>query len=109
MPTAVLDAAPSYTGLPSVPYAEHYRGERLPPNAVSCGSFGGAGQCGIEQDEWVAVEALVPPDATVLEFGARYGTTSCWLAHATRNSGRVVAVEPAARVHEALQAALWWL
>ncbi len=34
------------------------------------------------------------PDDAVLEFGGRFGTTSCRLARATRNSGRVVSVEP---------------
>ena len=55
-------------------------------------------RCGIEWDEWVLVEALVSPSHTVLELGARFGTTSCALARATGNSGRVVAVEPDASV-----------
>lgn len=51
-------------------------------------------KCGIEWDEWTMVRALVRPEHTVLELGARFGTTSCALAAATNNSGRVVAVEP---------------
>lgn len=51
-------------------------------------------KCGVEFDEWTMARALVRPTDTVIEFGARYGTTSCALANATKNSGRVVAVEP---------------
>ena len=54
----------------------------------------GFGLCGIEVDEWIMVDALVTPMHSVIEFGARFGTTSCRLASATGNSGRVVAVEP---------------
>ena len=53
---------------------------------------------------WQQVIALVPPDAVVLELGARYGTTSCALAKATANSGRVVSVEPDSRVIASLLA-----
>ena len=52
----------------------------------------------MEWDTWLQVTALVPPDAVVLELGARYGTTSCRIAQATHNSGRVVSVEPDGRV-----------
>lgn len=57
-------------------------------------AFAGATYAGIEHDEWMMVSALVGPSAVVLELGARYGTTSCYLAQATANSGAVVAVEP---------------
>ena len=40
------------------------------------------------------IDALVPPDAVVLEVGARYGTTACMLALKTNNSGNVVSVDP---------------
>jgi len=60
--------------------------------------------CGIEWDIWLLVDALVAPDSTVLEVGARFGTTSCALSRATRNSGNVVAVEPDASVWPALEA-----
>lgn len=93
---------PMFHGRAHMP--SHLRhGERRELNAVTCKQFAGEG-CGIEQDEWVAVEALVPPHATVLEFGGRYGTTSCWLAHATNNSGRVAVVEPDERAHAILRA-----
>ena len=48
---------------------------------------------------WMMVNALVSPVDTVVEFGARYGTTSCVLAAATNNSGRVVSVEPDVAAH----------
>lgn len=50
--------------------------------------------CGIEWDEWVMSTALIRPTHVIIEFGARYGTTSCVLANATGNSGNVVSVEP---------------
>jgi FkbM family methyltransferase len=59
-----------------------------------CATFTHAKLCGLEWDEWVLVDALVRPDDAVLELGARWGTTSCWLAKATNNSGRVLSVEP---------------
>ena len=40
------------------------------------------------------VAALVDSSHRVLELGARYGTTSCAIARAQRNSGKLVAVEP---------------
>ena len=70
------------------------------PKGEDCNTF----NCNIEWDEWNLVRAHVTPTDTVIEFGARYGTTSCVLAEATRNSGRVVAVEPDARAHETLLA-----
>ena len=56
----------------------------------------------MEWDIWLMVDALLPSNATVMEFGARYGTTSCKLARATANSGHVVSVEPDWRVLPAL-------
>jgi FkbM family methyltransferase len=58
----------------------------------------------MEWDEWMMVNALVPQNAPVLELGARFGTTSCVLARATNNSGRVLAVEPDSKAHAMLQA-----
>ena len=72
--------------------------------ADPCVSFEGAFLCGIEWDEWMMVDALVQKEDAVIEFGGRYGTTSCRLAWATRNSGRVVTVEPDRRVlHQLLR------
>ena len=56
----------------------------------------------MEWDMWVMVRALVTPEHGVIEFGARYGTTSCMLAAATSNSGRVVVVGPDAKAHSDL-------
>ena len=62
----------------------------------TCTTFAGPAnmKCGIEADEWTLARALVRPGDAVLELGARYGTTSCALAAATKNRGHVVAVEP---------------
>lgn len=68
-----------------------------------CNTFDGAQRCSIEWDEWVMVRALITPRRAVMEFGARYGTTSCVLAAATNNSGSVVSIEPDARVHAHLR------
>ena len=67
-----------------------------------CSQYAGATKCGIEMDEWLAVDALIKPWHTVIEFGGRYGTTSCRLARATNNTGNVVVVEPDKRVWETL-------
>ena len=61
-----------------------------------------AENCLLEWDEWMMVDALITPKHTVVEFGARFGTTSCRLARATNNSGRVVAIEPDVRAIPAL-------
>ena len=58
--------------------------------------------CGLEWDDWVMVKALVTPATVILEAGARFGTTSCTIAHAMGNSGMVVSVEPDASVIPAL-------
>ena len=77
---------------------------------ASCPAWGGPGfQCFIEWDEWMMVWALLDdaswnssgPRRTsprtapvVLEFGARYATTSCVLAHFAGKDGSVVSVDP---------------
>lgn len=60
-------------------------------------------ECGIEWDEWMMVQEFITPRSTVLELGARFGTTSCALAAATNNSGSVVSVEPDARMWRFIQ------
>ena len=77
---------------------------RFAPNFIKrpCKSFEGAFFCGMEWDEWQMVNALVHSQATVLELGARFGTTSCVLARRTANSGFVVSVEPDHTVHARL-------
>ena len=42
------------------------------------------------------------PSHTVLELGARHGTTSCRLARATNNTGNVVSVDPDASTTQSL-------
>jgi protein-L-isoaspartate O-methyltransferase len=68
-------------------------------NQVCCKTFitedGGYQLWGkpVEWSEWMLVEAIIDHGSRVLEFGARYGTTSCILARATGNVGAVVSVE----------------
>lgn len=64
-----------------------------------CVTFRGALQCGMEWDEWMLARALIDRESTVLELGARFGTTSCMLANLTGNSGRVFSAEPDESVH----------
>jgi len=96
--------APGFVGLPHAPGAsrvESRKGKRRFGPVLGCASFE-TPNCALEWDEWNLVRALVRPRDTVLEFGARFGTTSCVLAEATGNSGRVISVEPDARAHATL-------
>jgi len=68
-------------------------------NYKACNSYRGASRCAMEWDMWMMVNALITPLDTVIEFGARYGTTSCVIAAATNNSGKVVCVEPDVSAH----------
>lgn len=68
-----------------------------------CKSFRGAALCGIEEDEWTLARALITPASTVLELGARFGTTSCVLSQMTNNSGFVASVEIDHSVFEDLE------
>lgn len=45
------------------------------------------------------VNAFVQPGDVVIEFGARFGTTSCILSRAVGLDGAVIAVEPDSQVH----------
>lgn len=56
-------------------------------------------QCKIEWDEWMLANALVHEGDIVIEFGARYGTTSCTLSRNVGSIGQVIAVEPDFSVH----------
>ncbi len=116
MPT-VPSAVPLAKGSPQLPdvnravflEAPGYDGPATAPGRLGalhrfgrgCATFSTV-NCNIEWDEWNNVRAQVTPADTVIEFGARYGTTSCVLAEATNNSGRVVSVEPDSRAYEAL-------
>ena len=70
-----------------------------PTKRVPCRTFTGAQWCGVEWDEWTMATAVLHPSDAIVEFGGRWGTTSCMLASITQNSGRVVAVEPDAAAH----------
>ncbi len=56
-----------------------------------CTTYQGALQCFVEHDEWIMADAFVNPSHTIIEFGARYGTTSCRLARLTNNSATPLA------------------
>mmetsp|Transcript_19857 Transcript_19857/g.35746 ORF Transcript_19857/g.35746 Transcript_19857/m.35746 type:complete len:318 (+) Transcript_19857:57-1010(+) len=55
---------------------------------------GGVATCHMESPEHELVQKYILANATVLELGARYGTTTCEIAAAQGNSGNLVAVEP---------------
>jgi len=69
-----------------------------------CDSWKGEGlHCETEFPEHALVRDWVPPDAVVMEFGARFGTTSCEIARKLNNSGNVVVVEPDLNVWDVLE------
>lgn len=103
---AALDPSPGFRGEALAPprseaspysYSHWYKIRHS-----ACTTFRGANPCGIESDMWTMIRALVEPAHAVLEYGARYGTTSCVLAEATNNSGAVLSVEPDPAAHAAL-------
>ena len=59
--------------------------------------------CEVESPEHYLVRKYLPRNATVLEFGGRFGTTTCEIASAIDNSGRVVVVEPSDKVWAVLE------
>ena len=54
--------------------------------------------CGVEWDMHLLVREIIDPSDTVLEFGGRYGTTTCAVAVRQNNSGALIAVEPDPKV-----------
>jgi len=52
------------------------------------------------------IRDFINAKATVIEFGARYGLTTCEIAKALQNSGRLVSIEPDPLVWAALRANL---
>ena len=58
--------------------------------------------CGNETTNLGRIRRWVHSKATVLELGAQYGMTSCEIAKAIQNSGRIVTIEPNPRVWTAL-------
>jgi len=74
---------------------------------TGCDGWKGKGfRCYIEYPIWEMVQKHVPKDATIMEIGARFGTTTCDAAHRQGNSGRLLAVEPDASVEGDLMANL---
>jgi len=61
-----------------------------------CASWKADGQfsCFIEGPEHELVHKWIPSNATVMEFGARFGTTTCEVSKKLKNSGKFVTVEP---------------
>lgn len=57
----------------------------------------------VERDEQDQARAFIPPDAVVLELGARYGTVSCIINKIISNPKNMVVVEPDPRVWGALE------
>jgi len=55
--------------------------------------------CDIEWDEWMLANAFIQPGDVVVEFGARFGTTSCILSRNVGKHGEVISVEPDVTVH----------
>jgi len=69
-----------------------------------CDSWKGEGlHCETEFPEHALVRDWLPADAVVMEFGARFGTTSCEIARKLNNSGNVVVVEPDLNVWDVLE------
>ena len=58
--------------------------------------------CSIEAKNHAIVAKWFSPDDSVLELGARYGSTSCGIASLQRNSGKLISVEPDRAVWESL-------
>lgn len=75
-------------------------------NATECSFEKEKGQpadCQIEAPEHYLVRKYIGPTSTVLELGARYGTTTCEIAMRQLNSGRLVSVDPDYRVWDAFR------
>ena len=54
--------------------------------------------CGVVWDMHVLVREVIKPQDVVMEFGGRYGTTTCAIASVQNNSGALIAVEPDPKV-----------
>mmetsp|Transcript_120952 Transcript_120952/g.353379 ORF Transcript_120952/g.353379 Transcript_120952/m.353379 type:complete len:294 (-) Transcript_120952:49-930(-) len=69
-----------------------------------CRRFVGHGRmCMMELPEQTLARRWLKKGAVVMEFGARFGTTTCEIAKALGNSGALVAVEPDPSVWESLE------
>ena len=56
----------------------------------------------IENGEHELVKKFIRPNDVVLEFGGRYGTTSCEIAKSLKNSGKLAVIEPDRSVWDVL-------
>ena len=54
--------------------------------------------CSVEWDMHLLVREFIHPTDIVMEFGGRYGTTTCAVAARQNNSGALIAVEPDPKV-----------
>lgn len=73
--------------------------QRVRTEHEGCDRFHGRRyKCGLDVSEHYLVRKWIPEGAVVLEFGARFGTTTCEIAKKIGDSGEVIAVEPDARV-----------
>jgi len=65
---------------------------------------GSPAECAMEGDMTrLLLKPLLSSTSTVMEFGGRYGTTTCEIASIQGNSGKLVTVEPDAKVWGALK------
>lgn len=70
----------------------------------NCSSFVGQGfSCHIESPEHAMLKKWIPDTATVIEFGARFGSTTCEIAKKLQNSGKLLSVEPDKDVWDSLK------
>jgi hypothetical protein len=103
----------SSSSRPAVPSTREEETGVTPCSFVSEGPPGTLARCDIEAATQAVIGKHVLPTATVLEgaireryarvsralpaAGARYGTTSCFIASLQNNSGRMVSIDPDAR------------
>lgn len=74
--------------LSSKPLGVHDVGSRF------LGMFSGDLIDSIENAEHQLVKRFIRPNDVVIEFGGRYGTTSCEIAKSLKNSGKLAVIEP---------------
>lgn len=67
---------------------------RICGGSSSCRFVGGDLLCGLERHSIHHIWMHLPPSATVLELGGRYGTVSCGISHRQAQSGLRLSLEP---------------
>ena len=89
---------------PLLPMARECWAEKMCESDSRNCSFAGNGViCGLERHAIHDIHTHLPPDAVVLELGARFGTVSCAISRRQRDSGLVVSVEPDPKTHVSLK------